>query len=113
MKDKEIGKNGPKGVKGTGVLPHRPKSWCYPQGRLVLKCGGCSHSEIHGESTDNTANLLPPLNTVSSFIFKNTAHTDPRESVVKEKVGFNLQTERLTPVNLKFLKFRTSSPNIP
>lgn len=112
-KDKDMWKNGPKGVKGTGVLPHRPKSWCYPQGWLVLKHGGCSYCETHEESRDDTENLLPSLNTVRSFIFKNTAPTDSRESVVKEKIRFNLQTERLTPVNLKFLKFRTSSPNIP
>jgi len=31
---------------------------------------------------------------------------------VKEQVGFNLGAERLTPVNPKFLKFRTSSPNV-
>lgn len=74
----------------------------------------CSKARgLQWESRKDTSDLFPFLNTVSSFIFKNTPpHTDPRESVVKKQVGFNLQTQRLTPVNLKFLKFRTSSPNV-
>lgn len=30
----------------------------------------------------------------------------------KEQVGFDLQTEKLTLVNLKFLKFRSAGPNV-
>lgn len=100
MKDKDIGKNGPKEVS----CHTDPKALQLVL--LVLKHGGCSYSGIHEDSRDDIVNLLPSLNTVSSFIFKHTPPTDHRELVVKEQVGFDLQTERLTPVNLKFLKFR-------
>lgn len=73
----------------------------------------CSKARrLHRESRNETADLLPSHNPVCVFSFKNTAPTDARKSVVKEQVGFNLQTERLTPVNLKFIKFITPSPNV-
>lgn len=50
--------------------------------------------------------------TTQSVVSALKTPTDPRESVVKEQAGCNLQIERLTPVNLKFIKFITPSPNV-
>lgn len=79
---------------------------------LPTRIGWSKARRLHRESKNETGDLFPSHNPVCSFSFKNTAPTDPRKSVVKEQVGFNLQTERLTPVNLKFIKFITPSPNV-
>lgn len=72
----------------------------------------CSKARRLHRKSRNETSASSHLITQSVVSSLKTAPPDPRKSVVKEQVGFNLQTERLTPVNLKFIKLVTPSPNV-
>lgn len=106
MKKKRHRKIWSQGDERGRCLLHQPKS---PADGITHKNSCSKARRLHREEMKlQTSSHLTTQSVISAL----KTPTDPRESVVKEQVGFNLQTGRLTPVNLKFIKFITPSPNV-